>query len=190
MLAGNSWHLWGFVGLKLCLCRGQNSATMALRGANQLLSPLRCFISTLHSILVALRIFWNHFLHQQHIWDGKIQFHVEAHSKLQGCGIWLTRKFCSLWIRKTKKHNFAVFLVYKLRSTFLRKIKGNTCGQNSVVKYNTESGTRRYKMPVFAGSAFFILISLTSLKSNPLTVKIFITQNTSQKLAVRHLHAF
>lgn len=181
MPAGDSWHPWGFIGLKLCLCRGQNSATVALDGANQFLSPLSCFISIRHSVLVSPGIFWRHFLHQHDIWDDKIQFHVEAHSKLQGCGIWLTWKYC------TKKHNFVILLVYKLHSTFLRKIKGKARGQN---KYNTESGTRRYNTLVFAGGAFFISLSLTSLKNSPLTVKIFITQNTSQKLAVRHLHAF
>lgn len=84
MLAGNFCHPRGFIGLKLYLCRGQNSATMTVGGANQLLSPLSCFISILHSVLVALRIFWKCFLHQHGIGDGKIQFHVETHCELQG----------------------------------------------------------------------------------------------------------
>lgn len=86
----------------------QNSATIALGGANKLLSALSCLISILHSVLVALRIFWKHFLHQQDIWDYKIQFHIEAHSKLQDCGN-VTRKFFSLWGKKKQKQEAQFF---------------------------------------------------------------------------------
>lgn len=44
-------------------------------------------------------------------------------------------------------------------------------------------------MLVFAGDAFFISLPLASVKNNPLTAKSFMTENTSQKLAVGHLHA-